>query len=122
MGIAFWQAVAAGNEKFGLPHYSSIKELQHSADTGCPWCSLMWSALIEHHKEDALPEDQPLSLFFWRDRSTDFFTGDQRDEFRIDVHCGDHASKFIGHLNCLPGINSRSRFGGDDYVVFNEIG
>lgn len=107
MGAAFWHSIANGNEKFGFPHYDSVWEMKQSASTGCPWCSLMWSALLENCKEEALPEDHSITLFFWRDRSTDFFTGDQRDEFRIDVHCGDHASKFVGHLVCFAGMTSK---------------
>lgn len=97
-----WQVVANGNGKVGFPHHDSATALQKSASTGCPLCSLMWNALKEHHKEK-IPDDEAINLFFWRDLSTDFFTGDQRDEFRLDVHCGDHDSKFVGHLNCYPG-------------------
>jgi|SRR5690242_10961624 len=97
-----WQVIANGNGKVGITHYASATLLHESANSGCSLCSLMWASLHEYRKRD-LPDDQNIMLYFWRDRSEDFFTMDKRDEIRLDVHCGDHESEFVGYLSCVPG-------------------
>jgi hypothetical protein len=84
----------------GLLHQTGPQPLRLSAEEGCHLCNLIWHGLIAVKEESKLPEKE-IMLHVWHDTSVDFFTEDQRDEYRMDVHCGD--IKVELELTNLPG-------------------
>jgi hypothetical protein len=56
--------------------------------------------LVAKNEESTLPEEE-IVLQVCHDTSVDFFTEDQRDEYRMDAYCGDLEVEL--ELTNLPG-------------------
>lgn len=97
---SFWDKIDEnpGKDRFGVKHHESAIALQQCANDGCHLCRLAWAALTEQPNE--FPQQDSITFWLWRDRSRDVITGDQRDEYRLDVHCGGMETKFKGELRC----------------------
>lgn len=69
-------------------HQTGPKALKETAESGCHLCTLMWYGLVAKNEESTLPERE-IILHICHDTSVDFFSEDQRDEYRMDAYCGD---------------------------------
>jgi hypothetical protein len=81
-------------------HQTGPKALKETAESGCHLCTLIWYGLAAKNEESTLPERE-IILHVCHDTSVDFFTEDQRDEYRMDAYCGD--LKVELELTNLPG-------------------
>lgn len=81
-------------------HQTGPKALKETAESGCHLCTLIWCGLVAKNEESTLPE-KDIILHVCHDTSFEFFTEDQRDEYRMDAYCGD--LKVELELTNLPG-------------------
>ena len=72
-------------------HHKRPGDLEEGAQNGRHLCTTIWHALerISELKRSTVPEtEERILLYVYHNTSIDLFTEDQRDELRVDVHCG----------------------------------
>lgn len=106
---ALWQPafLESHGSKAGIriEHCERAQALQQSASNGCHLCSLAWASLAEWRldsEESVLLQPGTIGFFIWRDQSINVLTSDQRDEYRIDIQCGEYDTRVSGELRCTP--------------------
>ena len=99
-----WLESNGGKAGIRIEHYETAQALQESAKNGCHLCSLAWASLTKGRlqSEESIPLQETIGFFTWRDQTMNDLTGDQRDEYRIDIQCGEIDTRISGELRCTP--------------------